>query len=92
MILIVVFIVLLLLYSLVSRRLEQTVVTAPIIFTAAGILAGRSPRPASGRPVWSGRGCLKLAEVGLVMLLFTDASHVNLKALKEQREPAAAGS
>ena len=38
MILIVVFILLLFLYSLLSRRLERTVVTAPIIFTAAGIL------------------------------------------------------
>ncbi len=33
-----VFVSLLFLYSLVSRRLEQTIVTAPIVFTAAGML------------------------------------------------------
>ena len=82
MILIVVFIVLLFLYGLLSRRMEQTVVTAPIIFTAAGILlvvaTGGVETPGLER-----EGLLKLAEVGLVMLLFTDASHVDLKALKE---------
>jgi sodium/hydrogen antiporter len=82
MILIVVFILVLFLYALFSRRLEQTVVTAPIIFTASGILlvaaTGGVEIPGLER-----QGLLKLAELGLVMLLFTDASHVNLKALKE---------
>lgn len=82
MIIIIVFILLLFFYSLFSRWLEQTVVTAPIIFTTAGFLlavvTGDIQIP------WLERtGLLKLAEVGLVMLLFTDASRVNLKALKE---------
>ena len=34
----VVFVSLLFLFSLVSRRLEQTIVTAPIVFTVAGML------------------------------------------------------
>ena len=38
MIVIVVFTILVFLYSLVSQRLERTVITAPIIFTATGIL------------------------------------------------------
>jgi hypothetical protein len=37
---IAVFILLVLLYSLVSRRLERTVITAPILFTIAGVSKG----------------------------------------------------
>jgi hypothetical protein len=36
--LIAIFITLIFLYSLVSRRLERTVFTAPILFTAAGMV------------------------------------------------------
>ena len=32
------FVLLVFVYSLVSRRLEQTIVTAPIVFTVAGML------------------------------------------------------
>ena len=38
MISLAIFVLLLFLYSLVSRRLERTVVTAPIVFTVAGML------------------------------------------------------
>jgi sodium/hydrogen antiporter len=38
MIFIGVFVALVFLYSLISRRLERTVITAPIIFTAVGLL------------------------------------------------------
>jgi hypothetical protein len=38
-----VFIALVFSYSLVSRRLERTVITAPIIFTVAGLLLGLMP-------------------------------------------------
>ena len=33
-----IFVSLFFLYSLISRRLEQTIVTAPIVFTVAGML------------------------------------------------------
>lgn len=82
MVLIVVFILLLFGYSLLSRRLEQTVITAPIIFTAAGVLLVVTTGGVE-IPVLERQGLLKMAELGLVMLLFTDASHVDLKALKE---------
>lgn len=81
MIIIVVFILLLFLYSLFSRRLEQTVITAPIIFTVGGILLVAAMKGVTV-PGLERTGLLKLAEVGLVMLLFTDASHVDLKALR----------
>lgn len=80
----VVFVLLLFLYSLLSRRLEQTIVTAPIVFTAAGILMF----PALQGIFRAGLGSdvsLNLAEVGLVMLLFTDASRTDLNVLRSIR-------
>ena len=38
MVLMTAFVLLVFLYSLVSRRLEQTILTAPILFTTAGAL------------------------------------------------------
>ena len=84
MILIAIFIALVFLHSLVSARLERTVVTAPIVFTVAGMLALRLveelPGHESGQAVF-----LHLAEIGLVLLLFTDASRTDLGVLKNIR-------
>jgi NhaP-type Na+/H+ or K+/H+ antiporter len=77
---IAVFVTLVFFYSLVSRRLEQTVITAPIVFTAAGILLILA-LPGLHEIDMQREGLLKLAEIGLVMLLFTDATHINLKTL-----------
>lgn len=73
------FILLLFAYSLVSRRLERTPCTAPILFTVAGVLV--SPLTASPKESLDVGGLLLLAEVGLVLLLFTDASRTNLRLL-----------
>ncbi len=67
-------------YSLVSRRLEQTIITAPIVFTVAGMLMF----PAL--PLIQGFGVNAsvlswLAEIGLVLLLFTHASRTSLSVL-----------
>ena len=75
------FVVLVFLYSLVSRRLEHTVITAPIVFTAAGmlfilVLPGLHDL-AMEREIFR-----KLAEIGLVMLLFADAARINLPTLR----------
>ena len=43
MILIATFVALVFVYSLLSRRLERTVVTAPIVFTSAGLLMALAP-------------------------------------------------
>ncbi len=81
----VVFIVLLFLYSLVSARLEKTILTAPIVFTVAGVMthagAVRIPQGPEGMQLF-----LRLAEIGLVMLLFTDASRTNLQVLRRIRQ------
>ena len=81
MTLIALFVALILVYSLVSERLERTVVTGPIVFTTAGILMAPA-RPALLKLGFNQYVFLRLAEVGLVMLLFTDASRTQLKALK----------
>jgi NhaP-type Na+/H+ or K+/H+ antiporter len=78
------FILLVLLFSLVSRRLERTVITAPILFTAAGLLVCLLPPQLSTLELERTQ-LLHIAELGLVMLLFTDASHINLGVLKGNR-------
>jgi sodium/hydrogen antiporter len=84
MTLLALFIILLFLYSLVSARLERTVLTAPILFTLAGVVTHacsvRIPRGPEGMQIF-----LRLAEIGLVMLLFTDASRTDWPVLKRIR-------
>lgn len=80
----VLFVSLLFLYSLVSRRLERTVVTAPIVFTMAGMLM--LPALEHVRRAGVNAGVfLHVAEIGLVLLLFTDASRTNLQVLHKIR-------
>jgi sodium/hydrogen antiporter len=78
------FVSLLFLYSLVSGRLDRTVFTAPIFFTAAGMLLSPALQRILGTPVNS-EIFLGIAEVGLVMLLFTDASRTDLNVLRSIR-------
>jgi len=84
MVLITVFIIVVFLYSLVSKRLEQTVLTAPILFTAAGVLTMLLP-PALSELAIDRTAFLVIAELGLVMTLFTDASRINLISLRGSR-------
>ena len=81
--LLVIFICLLFLFSLVSGRLEKTVVTAPIIFTLAGIVV--FPAIGTIESQLDTKAFLNLAEIGLVLLLFTDASRTDLKVLSDFR-------
>jgi NhaP-type Na+/H+ or K+/H+ antiporter len=78
---ITVFLVLVLIYSAVSRRLEQTVITAPIVFTVAGLLMFLVPAWLSALDL-DRKAFLLVAEIGLVLTLFTDAAHINLQLLK----------
>jgi len=79
-----VFVALLFLYSLVSGRLERTVVTAPMVFTAAGSAVLLCLPELRQRP-GDLDAFLRVAEVGLVLLLFTDASRTDLRVLKSSR-------
>ena len=81
MISLAIFVLLFFLYSLVSGRLERTVITAPIVFTVAGMLM--FPRlQGILKPGENSAIFLALAEVGLVMLLFTEASRTDLNVLR----------
>ena len=72
---------LLFLYSLVSARLEKTILTAPMLFTAAGMVVLLLGPELRGQKA-NARVFLSIAEIGLVLLLFTDASRTNLRVLK----------
>ena len=76
-----VFVSLFFLYSLVSRRLELTIVTAPIMFTTAGMLM-LPALPAILRFGVNTSVLSWLAETGLVLLLFTDASRTDMATLR----------
>jgi sodium/hydrogen antiporter len=77
-----VFVTVVFLYSLVSRRLEPTIITVPVIFTVVGFVITLAP-PWFTAFEHDRNAFLLIAEIGLVMTLFTDASHVNLTMLRE---------
>jgi NhaP-type Na+/H+ or K+/H+ antiporter len=81
---IAIFVSLIFLHSLVSVPLERSVLTAPIVFTGAGMVAPLClPELHEQRlsiDVW-----LIVAEGGLVLLLFTDASRTDLRLLNSIR-------
>lgn len=81
MIIIAAFISMVFLYSLISRRLERTVLTAPILFTALGMIMSVS-HEALNELALDRKDLLVVAELGLVMTLFTDASRVSPRILK----------
>lgn len=81
MLLIAAFLVMVFVFSLVSQRLERTIVTAPILFTALGMAMSLSPE-ALNELAMDRKDFLLVAELGLVMTLFTDASRVAPRMLK----------
>jgi sodium/hydrogen antiporter len=84
MLIVTAFVLVVFAYSLVSRRLESTMVTAPIVFATVGALLVLIPGTA-GELVIDRKVFLLVAEFGLVMLLFTDASRVRRQALRGDR-------
>jgi NhaP-type Na+/H+ or K+/H+ antiporter len=71
-------------YALVSRRLQTTWVTGPMVFVAAGIILGEAGVGALDFGMDEGPVRL-LAEATLLLLLFTDAIRIDLRVLR--REP-----
>lgn len=84
MIFLTIFVLTVFIYSLVSRCLETTVITAPILFTLAGIALYRLP-PVFSDAELKRQGFLLVAEIGLVMTLFTDAARIRLSSLNSNR-------
>jgi NhaP-type Na+/H+ or K+/H+ antiporter len=69
-------------FGLVSRRLEGTVLTPPIVFVAAGVVFG----PAVLGLVEFGldtHTVLLVSEIALSLVLFTDAASINLSVLRQ---------
>ena len=68
-------------FGLLSRRLEGTILTAPIVFVAGGMVLG----PAGLGLVEFGlddHTVLLLGEIALALVLFTDSARINLSALR----------
>ena len=71
-------------FGIVSRRLEGTVLTAPIVFVLAGVVLG----PAGLGLVEMGlddHAVLLLGEIALALVLFTDAARTDLSALRRNK-------
>ncbi len=69
-------------FAALSRRLAMSVITMPIVFTAAGFLASFAAEATFAEE--SQYEALHLiAEVTLVLVLFSDASQVRLKTLRK---------
>ena len=69
-------------FGLVSRRLEGTILTAPIVFVTAGMILG----PAGLGVVEFGlddHTVLLLGEIALALVLFTDSARINLPTLRQ---------
>ncbi|HSI79733.1 MAG TPA: sodium:proton antiporter [Solirubrobacterales bacterium] len=70
-----------LVYSLFARPLERTIVTAPMVFVAAGIVAGPKVFDVVAFDITSGVGLI-VAELALVIVLFSDASRIDLRSIR----------
>lgn len=70
-----------LLFSLISGRLQGTVVTAPLVFILFGFLIGDGGLAIAS--VDSGHAAIHLiAELTLILVLFTDAARIDLSRLR----------
>ncbi len=73
--------VILLGFAAISRRIEGTSITAPMVFTAAGLVVGVEALGLVD-PSATGAEVKVLAEATLAVVLFSDASRIDLKALR----------
>jgi NhaP-type Na+/H+ or K+/H+ antiporter len=83
-----VFAAVLLLYTLLSKRLAGTAVSAALVFAASGLILGLAggaevePHTLSGG---SREAVLLLAELALALVLFADAAALGLRRLRDDR-------
>jgi NhaP-type Na+/H+ or K+/H+ antiporter len=68
------------LYSLISHRLERTIITGPMIFTAAGILLFFA-LPAQFEGIIEVKSILLFMEIALAVVLFTDGTRIRIADL-----------
>ena len=68
-------------YGLISRKLDGTMLTGPILFSVFGLIAG--PAALGLVPLQIGNESLHLlAEVTLILVLFSDAANIDLAQLR----------
>jgi NhaP-type Na+/H+ or K+/H+ antiporter len=70
-------------YAALSGRLERTVLTAPVLFVSAGLLVGSDGLGWLDLPIESST-VRTLAEATLTLVLFTDASRIDIRALRRE--------
>ena len=73
--------VILLGFAAISRRIDGTSITAPMVFTAAGLFVGADALGLVD-PSASGEQVKLLAEATLAVVLFSDASRIDLRELR----------
>jgi sodium/hydrogen antiporter len=69
-------------FGLVSRRLEGTILTAPLVFVAAGVILGPAGLGIAEFAL-DEHTVLLLGEIALAIVLFTDAARTDLSALRQ---------
>jgi NhaP-type Na+/H+ or K+/H+ antiporter len=69
-------------FGLLSRRLEGTILTAPLLFVAAGVVLGPAGFGVAEFAL-DEHTVLLLSEIALAIVLFTDAAQTNLRALRQ---------
>ncbi len=75
------FILVVFFYSLIAERLERTILSTPMLFTVAGMLLFLvAPAPVEAEE--QNAIFLTIAEIALVLLLFVDATRIDLRVLR----------
>ena len=70
------------LFSLISRWLEGTILTAPLVFVATGVVLGPAGFGVAEFAL-DEHTVLLLGEIALAIVLFTDAAQTNLRTLRQ---------
>lgn len=74
-----------LIYGLVSRRLQSTVLTGPMLFAGFGLLVG--PAALDLIPIEITSSTIHiLAEITLILVLFSDAASIDLRQLRRDHD------
>ncbi len=71
-------------FALVSKRIQGTIFTAPILFTLGGLLLSRVLMERTGLTYTEG-GLHVLAELTLILVLAADASQISLSDLRKMK-------
>lgn len=72
-------------FGIVSGRLQKTVITAPMVFTLFGLLISSAMLDLAETDI-GGELINLIAEFTLILVLFTDASRIDLKLLRREHD------